>query len=530
MKKEIVCLLLTALLISLCALSMAEYTAGTYTGTTPNGRNGAISVEVTLSDNAIEGIRVTEHGETPFVSDTALDKIPERIVETQSLKVDTVTGATITSYAVIAAVRDALTQAEADLDALNTAPPAQEKAPEINEMDADIVIVGAGAAGSMMAVCTAELHPEKKIILLEKTANIGGNAVVSGGYIGVFNPPESVACESSEGLTEMLMEQFKVETVDAFSAQLLEEAKAEYQKYLQGDTRFIFMSPTLSLLYGYLEYPLDKTHELQREAEFKTDDMFMWFYNRGAHFAKMLGVAGYSYPDSTYLEDYYSGAGFFEIFREAMAEHENLILMTEMPATEILIENGSVCGVIATNRHGDQYVIHADSVVMATGGYAADAKRVKETDTYWGERLPEVLLSDNISGTNSQAMDMAVAAGAATDNLGFTQLFPFANPRTGECHDLVGMDGILVNQAGKRTVDETSNRQVLSDAILSEENDIMWLISDAEISWIEDGVNMFGQDVQTMLDRGYLFKADTLEDLAVAASIDPQGLLATVKA
>lgn len=529
MMKRILCM--AAVLCMLAVSVSAEFTPGTYSGMTPNGRNGQLSVEVTLSEDRIESVVVTGHGETPFVSDKALELIPQRIVEDQSLRVDAVTGATLTSYAVMAAAKDAVSASGADVTELSKPKAKAETVPQQIEMDADLVIVGAGAAGCMMAVKAAELAPDAKIVLLEKTANIGGNAVVSGGYVGVYNPPADIACESSDGLTAMLLEQFKVEPTDEFSAYLLEKAKAEYEEYLKGDTQYIFLSPSLSLMFGYMDYPLRYNRALEEAINLKTDDVIMWFYNRGARFAKMLGVAGYSYPDSTFLEDYYSGAGFFTYYQDAIDEHDNLILMTETPATSLIMDGNRVTGVVAEAVNGDVYTIHASKgVALASGGYAADTKRVKETDTFWGDRLPERLLTDNISGTNSQAMDMAIAVGAATDELGFTQMFPFGNPKTGECHDLVGMDGILVNKAGKRTVDETSNRQILSTAIFAEENDVMWLISDANISWIADGLNMFGQDVETMIARGYLYRADTLEELAEMTGIDPEGLKATVEA
>ena len=86
------------------------YTAGTYTGTA-KGNNGDVTVEVVLSSEKIESVTVTDHAETPGLSDGPIADIPAAIVESQSLNIDVVSGATITSEAMIDAVAEALEKA-----------------------------------------------------------------------------------------------------------------------------------------------------------------------------------------------------------------------------------------------------------------------------------------------------------------------------------------------------------------------------------------------------------------------------------
>ena len=74
-----------------------KFPAGTYTGKAP-GKNGDVTVEVTLTSDAIKEVKVTEHQETAGIADPALETVPGEIVDAQSLKVDTVSGATITSH------------------------------------------------------------------------------------------------------------------------------------------------------------------------------------------------------------------------------------------------------------------------------------------------------------------------------------------------------------------------------------------------------------------------------------------------
>ncbi len=84
---------------------------GTYTGT-GMGFGGPIEVEVTVAGGQITEIKVLSHNDSPGVSDAAIDRIPERIIEEQQVEVDVVTGATFTSRGIIDAVADALAGAQ----------------------------------------------------------------------------------------------------------------------------------------------------------------------------------------------------------------------------------------------------------------------------------------------------------------------------------------------------------------------------------------------------------------------------------
>lgn len=88
----------------------ALFTAGTYTAEA-EGYGGPVNVEVVFSDSKIESITVTEHGETSGISDPAINDFPAQMVEAQSLDIDLVTGATVSSRAIKYAVADAVKQA-----------------------------------------------------------------------------------------------------------------------------------------------------------------------------------------------------------------------------------------------------------------------------------------------------------------------------------------------------------------------------------------------------------------------------------
>ena len=81
-----------------------------YIGTGVSAIGGEVKVKVTMDGDKIAKIDVLSHNETAGISDPAFEKIPAAIIEAQSADVDVVAGATKTSEALIAAVKDALSQ------------------------------------------------------------------------------------------------------------------------------------------------------------------------------------------------------------------------------------------------------------------------------------------------------------------------------------------------------------------------------------------------------------------------------------
>lgn len=84
---------------------------GVYDGQA-QGYNGSVKVKLTVTDGKIANVEVTENTETKDVAGKALSDIPKKIVEKNDAKVDIVSGATLTSNAIIKATQDALGKAQ----------------------------------------------------------------------------------------------------------------------------------------------------------------------------------------------------------------------------------------------------------------------------------------------------------------------------------------------------------------------------------------------------------------------------------
>ena len=179
MKKKVLAgMLALAMCLSACTpKSNPEETglfkAGTYTAEA-QGMNGAVKVEVVFTADRIETVTVTDHAETAGISDSAIERVPDAITEHQSLGVDTVAGATITSNAILAAVEDCAKQAGADIEALKQPVEGGDTVKTEEERTAGMVIVGSGISGLAAAISAAEAGVEN-IVVLEKMATTGGD-------------------------------------------------------------------------------------------------------------------------------------------------------------------------------------------------------------------------------------------------------------------------------------------------------------------------------------------------------------------
>ena len=202
MKKRLLALLMaTALCVGLAACGGKDsdptpeaggtLTAGTYTAS-KLGMNGQVKVEVVVDETTIQSVKVLENQETPGIGSPLVDgeqegtiptlSIPKAIVDNQTVNVDAVAGATITSATIKAAVEDCLTQAGADL--ANWKTPVEKNGTAITK-DADVIVVGGGGAGLAAAISAAA--EGATVIVVEKNGAVGGDTLVCG---AIYNNPD----------------------------------------------------------------------------------------------------------------------------------------------------------------------------------------------------------------------------------------------------------------------------------------------------------------------------------------------------
>ncbi len=140
-------------------------------------------------------------------------------------------------------------------------------------------------------------------------------------------------------------------------------------------------------------------------------------------------------------------------------------IMLRTTAEELIVEDGRVTGVKATQYDGTPVTAHATKgVVIATGGYAANLQMVVDTNVYWSsDYLSTSTKTTNRSSLKGDGITMAQAVGADVTGMGYTQMMPISWIDDGNLAFGGGNYAIYINPTtGKRFVDETSERDVLS--------------------------------------------------------------------
>lgn len=184
--------------------SEPELNNGIYQGT-GEGMNGPIVMEIIVDGNAIEVIHVLEQKETVGVGDKAVRMLAVDVAANQSLGVDSISGATVSSEGAKKAIADAIEKAGGDSEAWRNREVYIEEKEETLEYD--VVVVGSGLTG-----LTAALAAEKngaQVALLEEQGIPGENSIYHSGSFEEIDPEvlalyeESGAFFASEELSEI---------------------------------------------------------------------------------------------------------------------------------------------------------------------------------------------------------------------------------------------------------------------------------------------------------------------------------------
>ena len=524
MNKLTAALLVFLMMVMTGAMALA-YTEGTYTATA-QGNNGPVTVSVTFSADAITDVTVVEHSETAGLSDRPIAEIPAAIVENQSLAVDTVSGATNSSNAILTAVADCVAQAGGDVEALKAV--AVEKAPvEDVEATYDVVVLGGGGAGLTASITAAQNGA--KVILVEKAGSLGGNTLIAGQGFNACDPERQANTEMSEALLGELKSYLDLDPADfgAF-AEVLETVKGQINDYIASGSTTLFDSPELHMLHTYMggkRTGLDGTviePDLELARTFATNalDALEWAESIGAQWNDTTStILGAMWPRSHGL----ANGNVITILTDA-AKANGVEIVTDTRANELIVENGKVVGVKATTSEGANVTLHANSgVVLATGGFSANAPMVVEYNNYW-PGLSDTMPSTNAPTITGDGIVMAKAVGADLVGMGFAQLMPSSHPVDGSLFSGIWGSAetqVFVNKEGKRYVNEYAERDVLSKAALAQTDGIFYIICDNKIAK--------NADVAGMEAKGNVVVADTLEELAEKLGIPADTFVETIE-
>jgi fumarate reductase flavoprotein subunit len=506
---------------------------GVYLGTS-QGRNGPLTVEVTIAKAGISQIRVVQHEETNIISAPSLERVPANIVEYQSLQMDTVTGCSITQGAIITAVSECIKEAGGDPGVWRNKPGQHAEAGEPITRTADVIVLGGGGAG--LAAATSAVDKGASVILIEKTAALGGNTMLSGGVLNAADPEWQKTHKADPGEAETLTMFMNLDpaSVPAEYHATLDTLKGQLRIYLGGDRSYLFDSPELHIINTYYygaRTGLDGSliysdFNLVKNMAENALDTVRWLSGKGVNWqATVSQPVGAMWRRGHTPEDYPKGEEYVIKLGKFILDSGNDIML-ETKAVSLIIENGRVVGVNAEKADGTKVTLRANKgVVLATGGYGSNTAMVQQYDNYWGN-IPNNAKTTNASGSKGEGIVMAQAVGADLVGMGFVQMMPTSDAKTGDLFTglipRLAANYIFVNKNGKRFVNEASPRDTLAIEAFKQPDGLFYMIADADIAeeakWLTDP--------EVEVRNGRAFRADTLEELAVLINLDPAVLAA----
>ena len=353
-----------------------------------------------------------------------------------------------------------------------TAAPAAQDVPAY-----DLVVVGSGIAGLTAATSAAELG--LAVLLLEKTDRIGGSSAMSGGWFAFTGTDE----QAEEAIAD---------SVELFREDLREAGQHRNDR---------------TLLETYLHHQ----HETYR-----------WLKDHGVVFDEVEISSGQSARRShhTAIKDVLAGlhAAFTAAGGHTRVEHRATHLRGD--------SSGWVTGVDVESA-GRQHPITAHAgVALATGGFSRSTELLS---IFAPEQLAAIPYGGK--GNTGDGLRMAWRLGAGLADMSYVSGTFGSHPDTGEdFHELLTayyMGAIIVNKLGRRFVDESRDYKSLGRAVLDQPDGLGFEIFDAKVrAQSHRGVAL--KDIDTLEDLGHVHRADTLDELATKAGIDPATLTETV--
>lgn len=491
------------------------------------GNNGWLTVEVTIKDNKITDIKTPGQRETKDLGDTAIREIGKDVLQYQTLNVDNIAGATVTSTALKTAIAQAIEKAGGDIAAFQKPVPEKiKKVAGITKGSADLIIVGAGGAGLSAAVTAKDLGV-KNVLVLEKMPVIGGNTLRCASAFNAADPDRQKALPMTETLKEAVVKAISEKPVSEEHAKLMADVKAKYEAYLKSGSKTLFDCPEWHALQTYNGGDKVGHIPLIRQYSNNVLDTLHWMQSKGSPVMDRVSQGAGALWQRTHQLDAPAGLGLIDpLYQSAVKQGVNFKLGMRVQDL-ILNDKGRVIGVTATDKVGNKYEFTSkDGVILATGGYSQN----KEMRQKSAPHLTPEMVSTNQPGATGDGIVIATRHGADTTGMNYVQVYPLATPGTGalqgRARKMSGLDDVIdVNKNGERFVKEDARRDEFVAAIKKQPGGVVYDINDSSIV---KPLNSFNEDVETLVSIGRIYKADSLADLAKQLGMPADKLEATV--
>ncbi|MFD0897193.1 FAD-dependent oxidoreductase [Loigolactobacillus binensis] len=455
------------------------------------GHNGPITFEVAVDNDHIEDLQVVRHSETPGIFNQVFDKLKASVLEQQTFDVDTISGATVMTKAILDSAQKAVRTQGVKLVPATT----KKVAHETVAVTADVAIIGGGEAG-LVAACRA-LSLGKKVVLVEKNGYLGGATILNGSNVVGTGSKVSQAIFGTAAAADSPKRLFDDVARESGNTNYPE---LSYLMVHNIGAAIDFISQFAGLNYQKAQTQTPE-HSLERQIELPSASSYEFIKNVAQAFAAKGG---------------------------------QILLDTRV---EELLRNksGQLTGFVAEGAHKTTQV-HAKAVVLASGGYGANDKmrstKSQQID-YYGPMT-----------STGDAYQFMAPLNLKTHDLDWYKVYPhgvevepgIAKLTTYASKKATDMGAIYVNKKGHRIVNESDVYVKFRDAILQQPDSIAFMVMDAR-TWHEFYHLLVLHDFTAAEIAGYfanngqhspILVKGSLTTAAKAAGIDAAQLAATV--
>lgn len=492
------------------------YKPGTYKASAEGyNKKVPIEVEVKVSAEKIEDIKVVKQEETEGLGAVAAEKLPQKMLEAQSAKVDVMASATVSSKAIIAAVEEALKQASTGKAPQESKKEEKKDEKKEEELSADVIIVGSGGAGLSAAI---EANAQgKSVIIVEKAELTGGNTTRATGGMNAAKTVYQDKNKFQDAQKDEILN--KIATVKEKYPNLVELANTvekQLNDYLAKPEGY-FDSKELFLLDTMVGGKGINNPELAKTLVSKSSEAIEWLKTMGMELTDVGSFGGASVQriHRPLVDGKTKAVGSYLVpMMTKIVEEKQIKIVFGKEVKELLVENNKVVGV-----KSDGLTVKGKSIILATGGFGANLEKVVEIK-------PELkgFVTTNAPQMTGDGIWMAQKVGADVVDLDQIQIHPTVEQSTASLitEGVRGDGAILVNQEGKRFINEVETRDIVSAAEVAQPGGYAYLIFD-------DAMVQKSGPLQNYLKKGFVKEAKSVEELAKVLEIQEKNLVETMK-
>ena len=414
----------------------------------------------------------------------------------------------------------------------------------------DLLIDGIGVHDAKRVRCPVKTCSHgKNVVILEKNGECGGDTLACG---AIYNCPDAdmqSKVEMTDAVKSTIEKALEATSDDPETQKALEAMQApvreQWEEYKASGRTDLFDTKEWYALQTWINGDMVADPELVKALTYNAFDGLEWLEDLGMEFYGEIGQGAGSLWQRTHTSKMAMGTGMISTYATALVDlADKITLCNEATATDLVVEDGRVVGVVATDNHtGASFTVSCtDGAVISTGGFSANAKMVQDNnDTGKWPDLSNTSTTNRFSCSQGDGITMASAAGCSLTDMDQIQLLYLGNVVNGQItkyppRNANGTDQLIfINKDGERFVQEDGRRDKICLGVLDQPEQYFYLLESADGSLYVDihGPAWRSADGFTfdyLSDNGYVVWDETLDGLAAKLDMDPAVLQATVDA